>query len=241
LRGQCRGDAARPRDRSHQRARGADWRRRGLRLHPPPALFLRAQSGPARLPRRHPRLRRHRLAARRGGGGRGRQRRDAHVALPRCGRSPARRAAADRVDRVAGAMILGLFAAVAVAAPLLMLRRRALWRCLAAELVALLVFGALAAFARVLRVTVDPYLALVAAGAVVLAIVCGFVALAEEVRWSANRAALLALLFYVLMIPLMLRTPIDGDEPFYLLITESIVHDHDLDLGNQFRDIARTA
>src|SRR5437016_1486059 len=138
-------------------------------------------------------------------------------------------------------MIVVLFAAVAVAAPLLMLRRRALWRCLASEIVAVLVFGALAAFARVLRVSVDPYVALVAAGAIVLSIVCGFVAFADEVRWSANRAAVFALLFYTLLVPLMLRTPIDGDEPFYLLITESLLHDHDLDLGNQFRDLGHTA
>ena len=104
-------------------------------------------------------------------------------------------------------MILALFAAVAILVPLLMLRNRALWRCLGCELAALLVFGALAAFARVLRVSVDPYLAMVAAGAVVLTIVCAFIALAAEVRWSANRAALLALLFYILMIPLLLRTP----------------------------------
>ncbi len=138
-------------------------------------------------------------------------------------------------------MIVALFAAVAVAAPLLMLRRRALWRCLAAELVIVLVAGALAAFARVLRVEVDPYIAMVATGAIVLAIVCGFIAFADDVRWSANRAGLLALFFYVLMVPLMLRTPIDGDEPFYLLMTESLLHDHDLDLGNQFRDLGRTA
>ena len=138
-------------------------------------------------------------------------------------------------------MIFALFAAVALFGPLLMLRGRALWRCLGAELAAVLVFGALAAFARVLRVTFDPYLALVAGGAIVLAILCGFVAFADEVRWSANRAALFALLFYLLMVPLMLRTPIDGDEPFYLLITESLVHDRDLDLGNQFRDLAHTA
>jgi hypothetical protein len=138
-------------------------------------------------------------------------------------------------------MITGLFAAVAVLAPLLMLRRRALWRCYASELVIVLVAGALVAFARLLRVSVDPYLALVAAGAIVLVIVCAFVAFAEEVRWSANRAAVLALLFYLLMIPLMLRTPVDGDEPFYLLMTESLVHDRDLDLGNQFRDIAHSA
>ena len=46
--------------------------------------------------------------------------------------------------------------------------------------------------ARVLRIAVDPYLAMVAFGAVVLTIVCAFVAFADDVRWSANRAALLA-------------------------------------------------
>jgi len=139
-------------------------------------------------------------------------------------------------------MILALFAAVAVLAPLLMLRARALWRCLGCELAALVLFGALAAFARVLlRVEVDPYLAMIAFGAVVLTIVCAFVAFADDVRWSANRAALLALLFYVLMVPLMLRTPLDGDEPYYLLIAESLIHDRDLDLGNQFADLSRTA
>lgn len=138
-------------------------------------------------------------------------------------------------------MILALSAAVAILAPLLMLRERALWRCLGCELAALLVFGALAAFARVLRIAVDPYLAMVAFGAVVLTIVCAFVAFADDVRWSANRAALLALLFYILMIPLMLRTPMDGDEPYYLLMAESLVRDRDLDLGNQFADLSRTA
>jgi hypothetical protein len=138
-------------------------------------------------------------------------------------------------------MILALFAAVAVLAPLLMLRDRALWRCLGCELVALLLFGALAAFARMLRVEVDPYLAMVAFGAAVLTIVCAFVAFADDVRWSANRAAVLALLVYILIVPLMVRTPLDGDEPYYLLIAESIIHDRDLDLGNQFADLSRTA
>src|SRR4051794_38229383 len=35
--------------------------------------------------------------------------------------------------------------------------------------------------------------------------------------------------------------PIDGDEPFYLLITESIVHDHDFDLRNQYAALAESA
>lgn len=138
-------------------------------------------------------------------------------------------------------MIAALFAAAAILGPLLMLRPRVLWRCLGAELVAALVCVALAAFARMLGVEVDPYLGLVACGAVVLTVVFAFVAFAEDVRWSANRAALLALLVYALMIPLQLRTPPDGDEPFYLLMTESLVRDHDLDLGNQFRDLGRTA
>ena len=37
-----------------------------------------------------------------------------------------------------------------------------------------------------------------------------------------------------------MRSVIDGDEPFYLLITESIVKDHDLDLANQYRDLAHS-
>ncbi|MGZ8811455.1 MAG: hypothetical protein ACXW29_09985, partial [Thermoanaerobaculia bacterium] len=68
-----------------------------------------------------------------------------------------------------------------------------------------------------------------------------FLALAPDVKWSANRAALLALLVYSLLIPAMQRSPIDGDEPFYLLVTESIVRDFDLDLANQYRDLSSTA
>ena len=89
----------------------------------------------------------------------------------------------------------------------------------------------------------DPYLAAVALCVTQLALFSLFLATAPalEVRWSANRAALMALLLYALMIPAMLRTPIDGDEPFYLLVTESMVHDRDLDLSNQYRDLAHSA
>ena len=85
----------------------------------------------------------------------------------------------------------------------------------------------------------DRYLAAVALLVAQLALFSLFLATAPalEVRWSANRAALMALLLYALMIPAMLRTPIDGDEPFYLLVTESIVHDRDLDLSNQYEAI----
>ena len=98
----------------------------------------------------------------------------------------------------------------------------------------------LAAFGRVLHVDVDPYLVLVTFGAIVLAIPFGFIALADEVRWSANRAFVIAAIGYAVMIPLQLRTPIDGDEPYYLMMTESLVRDHDLDLANQYREIAHS-
>ena len=48
------------------------------------------------------------------------------------------------------------------------------------------------------------------------------------------------LLVLSLVVPQNLRVPIDGDEPFYLLITESIVHDFDLDLSNQYRTLERS-
>lgn len=93
------------------------------------------------------------------------------------------------------------------------------------------------------QITADRYLETVALFVVQLAIFSLLLAIAppEEVRWSANRAAFIALLVYSLMVPAMLRTAIDGDEPFYLLVTESLVHDHDLDLANQYGDLAHSA
>ena len=125
-----------------------------------------------------------------------------------------------------------------LALPLIALCGRARRRCLGTELGAALVLAGLAAFGRVLHVDVDPYLVLVTFGVIVLAIPLGFIALADEVRWSANRAFVIAAVGYAVMIPLQLRTPIDGDEPYYLMMTESLVRDHDLDLTNQYRAIA---
>jgi hypothetical protein len=133
-----------------------------------------------------------------------------------------------------------LFIIAAIAIPLVALRGQSLKRCFETELAALIVFAGIAAFGRVLRIDVDPYLTLVAAGVLFLAIPLGFVALADEIRWSANRAFVIAVIGYALMIPLQLRTPIDGDEPYYLLMTESLVRDHDLDLTNQYRDLAHS-
>lgn len=85
------------------------------------------------------------------------------------------------------------------------------------------------------------YLACVAVAAIQLAALALFVANGSGVRWSANRAALLAAVVYALVIPSMLRAPIDGDEPYYLLQTASLVRDFDLDLKNQYATRAGTA
>ncbi|PYQ58371.1 MAG: hypothetical protein DMF58_15545 [Acidobacteria bacterium] len=100
-----------------------------------------------------------------------------------------------------------------------------------------LVFGLLVAIARPLQVKIDPRLAFIVLG---LALAWSLFAI-NDIRWSANRAAVIAAIFYAVVIALMMRTPIDGDEPYYLLMTESIAHDRDLDLSNQYRDLAHSA
>jgi hypothetical protein len=84
----------------------------------------------------------------------------------------------------------------------------------------------------------EPYFAFVAVAVVLLCAFCGFVAMGRDVKWSANRAAGIAAIVYALAIHSMTRLPIDGDEPYYLLVTESIVRDFDFDLTNQYRELA---
>ena len=136
-----------------------------------------------------------------------------------------------------------LLAAAAIAAPFILLRRRAIRRYFAVVAVGGVASALLAFAARPLRIEVDRYLVAVAFAALLGATFWLFVALsdAHDVRWSAERAAIVAGIFYVAAIPLMLRTSIDGDEPYYLLITESLARDHDLDLANQYRDLAHSA
>lgn len=100
---------------------------------------------------------------------------------------------------------------------------------------------AFAAFAWRQFEGIDPYAAMVAFLVAQLLIWCVFVAAGRTVRWSPNRAALAALIVYALIVPAMHRTPIDGDEPYYLLITESLVHDRDLDLANQYAHLSESA
>lgn len=123
--------------------------------------------------------------------------------------------------------------------PLIVLRRAALVRCFAGY--ALLAGASFVAFRQI-----GPAEGYFLAAALVVATLALFAlvlstAPSAEVRWSATRASAVALLVYLALIPVMLRTPIDGDEPYYLLITESIVHDRDADLANQYRTLAQSA
>lgn len=117
-----------------------------------------------------------------------------------------------------------------LALPLIVLRGRTLARYYSTD-----IFTWLLAWILWRRMPgIDPYFGFVAVAVLKLATFSVFLAVGEHVKWSANRAAFIAAIVYGLTIPAMLRTPIDGDEPYYLLVTESIVHDFDLDLRNQY-------
>lgn len=129
-----------------------------------------------------------------------------------------------------------MFAALAALAvlPLIALRRRTLASFYATA-------AGIALFAWILSRRVigfDPYLGFVAVAALLAVAFFLFLALGENVRWSANRAALIAAIVYALCIHAMTRLPIDGDEPYYLLITESLVRDFDIHLDNQYRELS---
>ncbi len=133
-------------------------------------------------------------------------------------------------------MIVATLAALLIL-PLISLRGRTLVRCYAAQLT-------LALFAwivwRRLVPSPDPRLPFIAFAVLALAVFVLFLARGSNVRWSANHAALIATIVYALTLSAT-SWKVDGDEPFYLLITESIVHDADLDLANQYREIKQTA
>lgn len=129
-------------------------------------------------------------------------------------------------------MVAATIAGLAIL-PLLVLRGRTLASCYGWQ-------GGVALFAWIIErrlVAYDAYLAFVIVAVAILAIFALHLAAGKDVRWSANRAAAIAGIVYALTIPAMLRTPIDGDEPYYLLVTQSMVRDLDLDLTNQYRDI----
>jgi hypothetical protein len=64
-----------------------------------------------------------------------------------------------------------------------------------------------------------------------------FLSRSEGATWTAGRAAALTLGVYLLLMPYAAEAPLDGDEPYYLLVSESIVEDFDLDLSNQYAEL----
>jgi hypothetical protein len=124
--------------------------------------------------------------------------------------------------------------------PLIALRGKTLLRCYTAGLT-LALFAAIV-WRRFPAPDGDTaYLAFVAFAILELALFALFLAGGENIRWSANRGASIAAIVYALTIPSMVRFPIDGDEPFYLLLTESMAHDGDLDLANQYGALDQSA
>jgi hypothetical protein len=120
--------------------------------------------------------------------------------------------------------------------PLVALRGATLARCYAA-LATLTLFAAL--IARRMP-TLDARLGAIAFAVIALALFVMFLACGSNIRWSANRAAVIAAIVYGLTIP-MTAWKVDGDESYYLLITESLLHDGDLDLVNQYATLEKTA
>lgn len=118
------------------------------------------------------------------------------------------------------------------ALPLLVLRRRTLAAYFAVDavtwLVAWILWRRLPGF--------DPHLGGTIVAVLKVATFSLFLARGRDVVWSATRAALLAAIVYAVVIPTTLReADLDGDEQYYLLISDSIVRDTDLDLANQYR------
>ena len=123
-----------------------------------------------------------------------------------------------------------------LALPLVVLRGSTLVRYYACD-------GAswLAAWLLSLHLTMNPRLAFTALCVAKLSLLFLFIARGKNVCWSAWRAALIAAVIYGVALPQMIRVPIDGDEPFYLLLAESMLRDADLDLANQYATLERTA
>lgn len=96
--------------------------------------------------------------------------------------------------------------------------------------------------APAVEMRLDASLAFALLFAAKVGIFLAFLAAPQEVqRWNENWAAAFAGAIYLSLVPHVLQWPIDGDEPFYLLVTESLVHDRDFDLRNQYARLEQSA
>lgn len=72
-----------------------------------------------------------------------------------------------------------------------------------------------------------------------IAMFVGFVFTTDRriLRWGPLAAGVSSLVVYALLVPHFLQWPIDGDEPHFVLIAESVLRDGDLDLRNQYANL----
>lgn len=95
---------------------------------------------------------------------------------------------------------------------------------------------------QLLQIRIDPSLQFALLVVWKLAIFSVFLIVRRPAHgWSAGRAGLFALILYLVLVPHVLQWPIDGDEPYYLLVAESLARDQDLDLRNQYAAIGDSA
>lgn len=134
------------------------------------------------------------------------------------------------------ALLVSTFIGAFLALPLIVFRGKSLARYLTFEAATYAIGWILWS----LQKPADVYVAIVVVAVLKLAAFSVALANAKEVRWSATRAMAIAAIVYAFVIAAQMRQPPDGDEPFYLLLTESLVKDHDLDLANQYRDLAHS-
>jgi hypothetical protein len=134
-------------------------------------------------------------------------------------------------------ILLALFALVMSVAPLAMIRRsHRTWIALdAGSWIAIVTTLAGVHFTgRAL----EPALLLAIVMGVKLAIFAGYLAgrREDDLRHESWLIAGMVLAVYLIAGTSALRVAIDGDEPYYVLIAESMLHDQDLDLRNQYAD-----
>ena len=134
-------------------------------------------------------------------------------------------------------ILLAFFALVMSVGPLAMIRRsHRTWIALdAGSWIAIVT--ALASLHSTGR-ALEPALSLAIVMGVKLAIFAGYLAARREddLRHDSWIIAGMVLAVYLIAGTSALRFAIDGDEPYYVLIAESLLHDRDLDLRNQYAD-----
>jgi len=138
-------------------------------------------------------------------------------------------------------LLVGFAAIGSIIPPFVLRRRRTIWFAFDAGSWALAL--ALVAVGPRFGFRIGPDLAIITLIWIKLTVFCAVTATGATVdrfRFTPLVAAILAGSIYLVFVPHVLRWAVDGDEPYYVLIAESLVHDHDLDLANQYDGIEQS-